>query len=165
MTSAAEAKLDARIRPDIAVMRSRTPYPKRHPPASASAGEAGHVPSSSSVEGGANAATGQSASAALAAVADDTVAGDTVAGDAVAGDTVAPDLTRPDVVKLDAGPQGAGQSAGVRAGAAAPAVGRPLVARPRSARPVTSGAAARPTPIRLTRRGRVVIGILVAIVA
>jgi hypothetical protein len=29
MTSAAEAKLDARIRPDIAMMRSTTPYPKR----------------------------------------------------------------------------------------------------------------------------------------
>jgi LysM repeat protein len=29
MTSAAEAKLDARIRPDIAMMRSRTSYPKR----------------------------------------------------------------------------------------------------------------------------------------
>jgi len=29
MTSAAEAKLDARIRPEIAIMRSRTSYPKR----------------------------------------------------------------------------------------------------------------------------------------
>jgi nucleoid-associated protein YgaU len=31
--SAAEAKLDARIRPDIAVLRSVTPYPRRHRPA------------------------------------------------------------------------------------------------------------------------------------
>jgi len=29
MTSAAEAKLDARVRPQIAELRSRTPYPKR----------------------------------------------------------------------------------------------------------------------------------------
>ena len=29
MTSAAEAKLDARIRPEIAVLRARTPYPGR----------------------------------------------------------------------------------------------------------------------------------------
>ena len=33
ITSAAEAKLDARIRPDISVLRSRTPYPRRHRPA------------------------------------------------------------------------------------------------------------------------------------
>jgi hypothetical protein len=33
MTSAAEAKLDARIRPDITIMRSRTSYPRRHRPA------------------------------------------------------------------------------------------------------------------------------------
>jgi nucleoid-associated protein YgaU len=31
LTSAAEAKLDARIRPDITTLRSRTPYPRRHP--------------------------------------------------------------------------------------------------------------------------------------
>jgi nucleoid-associated protein YgaU len=31
--SAAEAKLDARIRPDITVLRSVTPYPRRHRPA------------------------------------------------------------------------------------------------------------------------------------
>jgi hypothetical protein len=33
ITSAAEAKLDARIRPDITVMRSVTSYPRRHRPA------------------------------------------------------------------------------------------------------------------------------------
>jgi len=33
LTSAAEAKLDARIRPDITILRSRTPYPRRHRPA------------------------------------------------------------------------------------------------------------------------------------
>ena len=33
MTSAAEAKLDARVRPQISEMRSRTPYPKRRPEA------------------------------------------------------------------------------------------------------------------------------------
>jgi hypothetical protein len=31
MTSAAEAKLDARVRPQISALRSRTPYPKRRP--------------------------------------------------------------------------------------------------------------------------------------
>src|ERR1700722_10386882 len=31
MTSAAEAKLDARVRPDIAAMQARTPYPRRRP--------------------------------------------------------------------------------------------------------------------------------------
>ncbi|HEX7994048.1 MAG TPA: hypothetical protein VF506_09010, partial [Streptosporangiaceae bacterium] len=29
MTSAAEAKLDARIRPEITILRSRTSYPRR----------------------------------------------------------------------------------------------------------------------------------------
>jgi hypothetical protein len=39
ITSAAEAKLDARIRPDITQLRSRTSYPRRHrPPLSAIAG-------------------------------------------------------------------------------------------------------------------------------
>jgi nucleoid-associated protein YgaU len=33
LTSAAEARLDARIRPDITTLRSRTPYPRRHRPA------------------------------------------------------------------------------------------------------------------------------------
>ena len=33
MTSAAEAKLDARVRPQISELRSRTPYPKRRPEA------------------------------------------------------------------------------------------------------------------------------------
>jgi len=33
LTSAAEARLDARIRPDITMLRSRTPYPRRHRPA------------------------------------------------------------------------------------------------------------------------------------
>jgi hypothetical protein len=33
ITSAAEAKLDARIRPDITVLRSVTSYPRRHRPA------------------------------------------------------------------------------------------------------------------------------------
>ena len=31
MTSAAEANLDARVRPQIVAMRSRTPYPRRRP--------------------------------------------------------------------------------------------------------------------------------------
>jgi hypothetical protein len=35
MTSAAEAKLDARIRPDITALRSRTSYPRRRPAATA----------------------------------------------------------------------------------------------------------------------------------
>ena len=39
ITSAAEAKLDARIRPDITQLRSRTSYPRRHrPPLSVVAG-------------------------------------------------------------------------------------------------------------------------------
>ena len=33
LTSAAEARLEARIRPDITTLRSRTPYPRRHRPA------------------------------------------------------------------------------------------------------------------------------------
>ena len=30
ISSAAEAELEARIRPEVAVMRARTPYPRRH---------------------------------------------------------------------------------------------------------------------------------------
>ncbi len=37
MTSAAEAKLDARIRPEITALRARTPYPRRSSPATTDA--------------------------------------------------------------------------------------------------------------------------------
>ncbi len=100
MTSAAEAKLDARVRPLISEMRSRTPYPKR---------------------------------------------------------------------RSDAGPQEAesqtpaetaGSEATLPVGVASLAAARAR-AEARSAEPRRSSA--RPAPIRLTRRGRIVVGALIGI--
>jgi hypothetical protein len=99
MTSAAEAKLDARIRPEITALRSRTPYPGRRP----------------------------------AATTDVTAQPEAAAGQpvAVAG--------RPEAV-----------------------AGRPeAVSPPRRARPAP--AASSRTPVRLTRRGRIVVGTIAVI--
>jgi len=101
MTSAAEAKLDARIRPDITILRSRTPYPRRHRPALAILPGGADLPGAA--ESGRPPRAGQAGEVAT--------------------------VPRPD------------------AGAAAR----------------TTRSAAQPQPIRLTRRGRIVIGALVAI--
>jgi len=117
MTSAAEARLDARIRPEITVLRSRTPYPKRRPPAAQAArqwapAEAGrHLTS------------------------------------------VAP--TR------SAATDPAGWLAGEPAARLGTEPARRSEAEP--ARQSESGPPAQPGPIRLTRRGRIVVGALLVI--
>lgn len=95
MTSAAEAKLDARVRPQIAQMRSRTPYPR---PRSEAESEQG--------------------------------------GSRAAAHTALP------------------------AGVASLAAAR---ARAEKSNSGSEGAPARPRPIRLTRRGRIVVGTLIGI--
>lgn len=111
MTSAAEAKLDARVRPQILQLRSRTPYPKRRPDAESqqdhqSAPEAA-VPQAAAPVGVASLAAARARAEARAA-----------------------DPQR------SPGPQPA-------PGARHPSAGR--------------------TPIRLTRRGRIVVGTLIGI--
>ncbi|HYS33973.1 MAG TPA: LysM peptidoglycan-binding domain-containing protein [Streptosporangiaceae bacterium] len=114
MTSAAEAKLEARIRPDITLLRSRTPYPKRHRPP-------------------------------LAVLPGGTEPGPAAAGQAGQAGQAGK--------HADAGAP-ASESAGHRIPPSGPAAGTLA----RAARP-----AAAPGPIRLTRRGRIVVGALVAI--
>ena len=103
MTSAAEAKLDARIRPDITILRSRTPYPRRHRPALAILPGGADLPGAA--ESGRPPRAGQAGEVAT--------------------------VPRPD------------------AGAAAR----------------TTRSAAQPQPIRLTRRGRIVIGAIAVVAA
>ncbi len=120
MTSAAEAKLDARIRPDITLLRSRTPYPRRHRPALAvlpGATEPGPAAAGQAGQAGQEGQAGQAGKHA------------------------------------DAGAPPS-ESAGHRIPPSGPAAGTLA----RAARP-----AAAPGPIRLTRRGRIVVGALVAI--
>src|SRR5579863_1031587 len=92
LTSAAEANLNARVRPQIVALRSKTPYPKRRAEGAAAVAVAGPRPVLSVVGG-----------------------------------------------------SGAGPS---------PAAARPAAVRPE--------ATAR-TPIKLTRRGRVVVGVLIGL--
>ncbi len=124
-TSAAEANLNARVRPQIVALRAKTPYPKRRPEGSAAAGVGGQRPALALV-GAAVAAPGP-------------VVTGSRAGAAGPGGGV-----RLSVVKLSAAQESV---AGRPAGPAARAAGRPV-------------AGAR-TPIKLTRRGRVVVGVLI----
>jgi LysM domain len=135
-TSAAEAKLDARIRPDITEMRSRTPYPKRRlsvvPPAGT--GAAG-----GSATGGSAAAGGSAARPSSTGGGDD---GQLEAVAAAAG--VIAGLAPP-------GSAGTGGVTGISAGMPG------VPAQREQAR----------TPIRLTRRGRLVVGglLIVTVIA
>jgi nucleoid-associated protein YgaU len=113
-TSAAEARLDARIRPEITTLRSRTPYPRRHRPALAV------------LPGGADRPDGAEASLATR----------------TAGPSAA------DAPRVDAEVVPAGQA------------GRVLQLKPADQAVRDTP---RPEPIRLTRRGRIVVGALVAI--
>jgi LysM repeat protein len=115
MTSAAEAKLNARIRPDIAAMRSRTPYPKRR-----------------------------------LSVVPAIAAGSPAAGSPAAG---SPDGASPHAGSASVGQAEAGAGQAARAGRAGPP------------RPAPSRRAVPEGPIRLTRRGRIVVGALVVIAA
>jgi nucleoid-associated protein YgaU len=114
LTSTAEAKLDARIRPDITTLRSRTPYPRRHRPTLAV------------LPGGADLTDSARASLATRTARSDKA-----------------DAAR---IVAEAGP--AGQAG--RVGQLRPA-DEAVRQTPR------------PQPIRLTRRGRVVVGALVVI--
>jgi LysM repeat protein len=121
-TSAAEAKLDARIRPDITAMRSRTPYPKRRLSVVPQPGTGESAPSSAAVPDPAQ--TGAGHDDGLEAIA------------SAAG-----------VLSADRSAESA-QTAGVSQ----------LADAARRARAQRQAAR---TPIRLTRRGRIAVGVLV----
>ncbi|HXS62750.1 MAG TPA: LysM peptidoglycan-binding domain-containing protein [Streptosporangiaceae bacterium] len=117
-TSAAEANLNARVRPQIVALRAKTPYPKRRPQGAAAISAGGPRPALSLVGAG--------------PAADGPGAARSGSGAGV----------RLSVVKLSAAePPAAGRAV---AGAGRPAAG----AR---------------TPIKLTRRGRVVVGTLIGL--
>ena len=123
ITSAAEAKLDARIRPDITVLRSVTSYPRRHRPALAV------------LPGGREA--------------------DRTPGSA---DAVAAQVTRPASGVADREPDRA------RAAAAGLATCGTVVGNnSRSLGSPTVRPAARSGRVRLTRRGKIVVGLLAVI--
>jgi hypothetical protein len=141
MTSAAEEKLNARIRPDIAAMRSRTPYPKRRlsvvPP----------VDSASEAETAACAIAASPVTAAASPVA------------ALPSPVAWPGKTQPAGI----------QSAGMAPAGRSPQVSSRPSVREGAVRegsvPVGSAPAgsAPAGPVRLTRRGRIVVGTLVVI--
>jgi nucleoid-associated protein YgaU len=121
LTSAAEANLNARVRPQIVALRSKTPYPKRRPEGVAAAVAAGGRPVLSVV--GPAAVPGSNARL-------------SVVGGAETGRSVA------------------GRSVPRQPASRWPRSGRPGAGR--------SDKAAR-TPIKLTRRGRVVVGVLIGL--
>ncbi len=130
ITSAAEAKLDARIRPEITVLRSRTSYPRR-----ARGGQA-HRPALAVLPGGATAGP----------------------------------VTRPATDGAAAAGGGAVLAAATIREDAPAAVTRPVITRPASAADLAAGVvsgrartAAPSPPVRLTRRGKIVLSALVAL--
>jgi nucleoid-associated protein YgaU len=138
ITSAAEAKLDARIRPDITVLRSRTSYPRRHrPPLSAIAAGA---------EAGPAAAAGTATTEGSEQFARSS-------GTQTFARTVSTEQTTWRVARTE-------RTVVARAAAAT----RTTVADSpaRRSRPVRAATA--PAPIRLTRRGRIVVGVLITMV-
>jgi hypothetical protein len=182
MTSAAEAKLDARIRPEITVLRSRTPYPRR------SRGQSARRSALAVLPGGAAAGrvvrpTGDGADAAAAAslvararnaadapVVRDAVVRGAMVGDAVVRDAAIRDAVVKDAVVRDAAIRDAAIRDAVVRDAAGDAVDRdgPRGETARGdagvAGNVSRRAAAPAAPLRLTRRGKVVLGALVAVV-
>ena len=116
LTSAAEARLDARIRPEIITLRSRTPYPRRHRPALAV------------LPGGADRPDGAKACPVTRTAGSDAA----------------------DAARIDAEAGPAGQAG--RVGQLKPA--------DQAVRKTSQ-----PQPIRLTRRGRMVVGALAVIAA
>src|SRR5690349_12570366 len=101
ITSAAEARLDARIRPEIAVLRSRTPYPRR------ARGRAASGPALAMLRGGAEA---RQPSARACAIAEARGGGAVVAAAAVtatgaiavARSVIAPPAGGPDLAAVQA---------------------------------------------------------------
>ena len=144
ITSAAEAKLDARIRPDITVLRSRTSYPRRHrPPLSVIAGGADAGPSAA---GGA-AATGGSEQFARSS------SSQTFAR------TVSTERTTWRVARTERTIVARAAATGTRAATGTTAAGSAVErSRPASSAPASA-------PIRLTRRGRIVAGVLITMIA
>lgn len=149
ITSAAEAKLDARIRPDITVLRSRTSYPRRHrPPLSVIGGGADAGPSAA-----AGSAATESSEHFASASSTETFAR-----------TVSTERTTWRVARTERRVM-ARSAAARRATAAESAVARsgPATASsPASVRSVRATSAS--APIRLTRRGRIVLGMLITMV-
>lgn len=138
--SAAEAKLDARIRPEITVLRSVTPYPRRHRPALTVLD--GGVPDGGMPDRG---------------IDDGQAAEPPAAGSAARALTEVAKTTRP----------ATDLSRWIRPPAVTPAApagaGRPTrpPAVPAVAGASASAAAAAARPVRLTRRGKIVLGLLV----
>lgn len=150
MTSAAEAKLDARIRPEITVLRSRTSYPRR------ARGRAAGRSALAVLPGGADAGH-----AARPPENADTPAGPMLAATATAlRPAVRQTAARPARAgKAVSGPEASGRLAGAgRRVAVARLPHTEVIGRepaPRTTRP--SGR------VRLTRRGRVVVGALLTL--
>lgn len=125
MTSAAEEKLNARIRPDITAMRSRTPYPKRR---------LSVVPPVDGEPAAATPGAGVGASPSQVTPASRQVTAMSMPVNAVSSPAARP--------------------------AEAPSAEQAPAGRPRE---VPSRRSAPEGPIRLTRRGRIVVGTLVVI--
>jgi nucleoid-associated protein YgaU len=130
ITSAAEAKLDARIRPEITVMRSRTPYPRR------GRGQASRRPALTVLPGGADLSQ----------------------------------VTSPP--RQDAKPDGGEVAPAAVARSGEVTAERPVhkqaAAQPVRAGEAASGPARRAAAngsVRLTRRGKIVVGIIVGLAA
>jgi nucleoid-associated protein YgaU len=156
LTSAAEAKLDARIRPDIAILRSRTPYPRRHRPALAvlpggadpqGAAEAGR-PSGRVVDGG----TAERVVAARHAVAMRAPSAAQAGQARPAGSDARVGHARS---AAQVAHVGSAARVGLREGAA--------VSRPVGTASTRSTQSALQQPIRLTRRGRIVVSALAGV--
>ncbi len=136
ITSAAEAKLDARIRPDITVLRSRTSYPRRHrPPLSVIAGGLAAGPS-----------------AAAAAVESSQQFASSTRSQTFAR-TVSTERTTWRVARTERTVVARAAASRTTAATTGAAPSGPVTSRPV------------PAPVRLTRRGRIVVGVLITMVA
>jgi len=150
MMSAAEARLEADIRPEITVLRSKSSYPQRRRP-----------PTDSTSRAAATGGRGSLLSLAAGAPAASGI------GDARSHlATAAATEPTPEAAQLGPG------TARTVPGKPAPALGRPVQGRPVPGRPVpgrlapgSGRRASAPGPIRLTRRGRIVVAALAVIVA
>ncbi len=188
-TSAAEAKLDARIRPEIAVLRSRTSYPRR------ARGRAASGPALAALREGADAgqaaghawaiAEARGGGAFVAAAAVVTTGSIAVAGSVLTQPDCGPDdevtavaaagcspgrgavagVTRPGAATKPVA-RGAGVSSGAGFAAGAPISAMRAGATEREPGAVRRGQPrqlAKAGPVRLTRRGKIVVGALVAL--
>jgi nucleoid-associated protein YgaU len=149
ITSAAEAKLDARIRPDITVLRSRTSYPRRHRPPLSVVG--------SGADAGPSAAAGSAATESSEQVA-------SASGTQTFSRTVSTERTTWRVARTERTVM-ARAAAASRTTVAESAVPRSQPARASSPAPIRSaGGTSGAPPVRLTRRGRIVLGVLITVV-